>query len=790
MCIDTTEAATTTDPFCGFTALTAAGDSTLYDNISFVSDPALVGTSWYAFNYVNGSGVTGTRNELLCFDIATFAPCAAQPYATGIGSGTVTDTSFPPPSVAAIGTDVIVPVTAGSTDELACFDAATSSLCAGSWPIPLGFSYDSTYGAPFPLLSPTAVLSGFCLPSPGDPCFGFSGASVSTPAGMAAAIPTNIGWNGPAFVLGPRVYVPNGSSDSVTCYDASTESSCANFPKALPNLGLLYTVNADSARPTCIWVNSDNGSSQIQNFDAYTGGPCGEGAIRVLASSFVVNSSLCVPTSYSSLLVQQPPPTSYSSGTVVFEDADANPIAGVPTEPLDATGTVDLAGLDLSTAFGLPQFLITLLGAQSTPTSVVVELTWTGVNDPSCVPSGSGQSSACQRQYVFVHGIHGNYLDIQKAINDHNPGGRNFASVLHSLLELCPSERNVDVFAYYHDLGDAYPGTFTCKPGTAPADTNVGPLYLDPGSTGGNTCDGNGPLALDATALDQYIAFIESSHPGAPITILANSMGGAVTRGWLRLAQSDSPSDTTLSAVDSVIFLEGAQQGSIWAGLGELPGGRVLYDLLTHTPKLGSYFQKLNLNPSDPGINDLAPQSAWYNSVNLVPPPSGIAYFNFAGNIHITLNVNYFFGQSQLASVGLGDYVMLPGNSNPTAEPLLGGEDFLPGGRNIPNIHQFLLDDAHKATYKIVIGPINGAVALGLIGLGGSFGPLGSVAGAAVAIATFMPWDAVHDPTDHFNLPSNMGNGKAFVHGCNARATERPTKAILGIVANPEDACP
>ena len=394
VCIDTTVAATSTDPFCGFTALTAPGGSPLYDNISFLSDPALVGTSWYAFNYVNGSGVTGGRNELLCFDIATLGPCAAQPYAVGIGSGTVTDTSFPPPSVAAIGGDVIVPVTVGSTDELACFDGSVSLPCTGAWPVPLGFNYDSTYGAPFPLLSSTAAVSGFCLPSPGDPCFDFTGASVATPAGMANAVTPNLGWNGPAFVLGPRVYVPNARSNSVTCYDASTHASCVNFPKSLPNLGLLYTVNADPARPTCIWVNSDNGSSQIQNFDAYTGGPCGEGAIRVLASSFVVDSSVCVPTSYSALQVQEPAPTSYSSGTVAFEDADANPIAGAPTEPLGATGTADLAGLDLSTTFGLPEFLITLLGTQGTPTSVVVRLTWTGADNPACVPRSQSQAES------------------------------------------------------------------------------------------------------------------------------------------------------------------------------------------------------------------------------------------------------------------------------------------------------------------------------------------------------------------------------------------------------------
>lgn len=193
VCVDTTVAATNIDPFCGFTALTAAGESPLYDNISFLSDPALVGTSWYAFNYVNGSGVTGGQNKLLCFDIATFAPCAAQPYVLGISTGTVTDTSFPPPSMSAFGGDVIVPVTVGSTDELACFDGTTAAPCTGSWPVPLGFSYDSNYGAPFPLLSSTAVLSGFCLPSPGDPCFGFAGTSIATPAGMANAITPNSG---------------------------------------------------------------------------------------------------------------------------------------------------------------------------------------------------------------------------------------------------------------------------------------------------------------------------------------------------------------------------------------------------------------------------------------------------------------------------------------------------------------------------------------------------------------------------------------------------------------------
>ena len=93
------------------------------------------------------------------------------------------------------------------------------------------------------------------------------------------------GWNGPSLTIGARVYVPTGSfsgNDEVTCYDFSLQANCANFPKKFTTLELLYTVNPDPQRPTCIWVNSDGGVDQIQNFDAYTGAAlrrgCGAGA--------------------------------------------------------------------------------------------------------------------------------------------------------------------------------------------------------------------------------------------------------------------------------------------------------------------------------------------------------------------------------------------------------------------------------------------------------------------------------------------------------------------------------
>jgi hypothetical protein len=389
VCIDTTIAATTPNPFCGYAPLTAANDGPLTGSlISGLSNPMQVGTKWYAYNFVNGSaaeGGAGGQNTLLCFDLTTFASCG-PPIAVNIGAGNVLVNNFPTPATAAIGTQIIIPIITGVSlnQLLACYDVSTGANCAGSWPAAAPFNYPGINGSPYPLLDASGKLTGLCLPTGTDQCLTLTGAATPTPSGMTAAIGSSVSWNGPALVLGPRVYVPEWSN-VVDCFDASTGASCTNFPKLFNNLGLLYTVNPDPQRPTCIWVNADNGSAQIQNFDAYTAGACGQGAVRVLASQFVVNLPLCLPAAYTSLQVLQPLPGTYTSGMVEFDDGDGNPIPGASNRPLDATGTVDLTGLSLNTATGLPQFLVTLTGQTGNPAAVVVKLTWTGAYDLTCI---------------------------------------------------------------------------------------------------------------------------------------------------------------------------------------------------------------------------------------------------------------------------------------------------------------------------------------------------------------------------------------------------------------------
>lgn len=398
VCINTEEASNP-DPFCGFTELSAKGDAPFQDGISGTSNPMLVGQHWYAFSYVSGADEhEGTKNTLLCFDVSTGEACTGQPFDVALGGGTVLD-SEPSPATTAIGSKVIIPVDIEGTSRLACFDDSTQSSCGGQWPVTLSFGYASEYGAPFPLMDATGKMIGLCLPTGTDQCFNLEGEATATPAGMSSVIEASTPWNGPAFVLGPRVYVPNGNYGGdvgdVECFDYSKDEGCEHFPKTFPSgeFAYLYTVNPDPQRPTCIWVNSDADDGtlpvQIEDFDAYTGQACGEGTIRALASQFVVPAPQCTPASYVSVQVVKPARSSYTAGSVAFDDGDGNPIPGLGEIALDETGTASLAGLELNTATGLPQFLFTLTGETGEVGSVEVTLTWEGNYDASCVGEGT-----------------------------------------------------------------------------------------------------------------------------------------------------------------------------------------------------------------------------------------------------------------------------------------------------------------------------------------------------------------------------------------------------------------
>jgi hypothetical protein len=197
VCIDTTSSAA--DPFCGFTELTGPGEAppTTSREISGLSDPVLVGTHWYSFNYVAGEH-KGTENELTCFDVSTGAACAGQPYAVNFPAGTVsTSDNDPTGAIGAIGSKVIIPLNTSAGSVLACFDDATQASCGGKWPVTVPY-YE--VGAPYPLLDSSGNTIGVCLPTGADPCFNLEGEPVATPEGMTTAITESSEWNGTALV--------------------------------------------------------------------------------------------------------------------------------------------------------------------------------------------------------------------------------------------------------------------------------------------------------------------------------------------------------------------------------------------------------------------------------------------------------------------------------------------------------------------------------------------------------------------------------------------------------------
>lgn len=361
VCVDLTS--TAADPFCGFTALTGAGEAQL-PFAGSVDGSAVVGTRMYA---VNSSGVTsGAGGKLLCFDSATDAACG-QPFTIpGVtGAASMYDWTV------TIAGKVFMQV----GTSLSCFDPATSAICAGSWPV----STQANTARPFAHLTAAGDQDGVCVPVPNSvPCWDLTGQTIATPAALASSIAGGGNWESSATV-GARVFVA-GSDSKVYCYDFAAAAECQNFPKAMTGSNLLYTVNPDPVRFGCIWTNADSGASQIQNFDAFTGATgCGS-TIRV-AASVVIPQPLCGASSWVSATVVDPAPSAYASAKLDISTSNGAPVAGATGLAVDANGNVDLSTLALGTS---PTFGFTFVNPTFASGGVTLRMTWNSPTSTAC----------------------------------------------------------------------------------------------------------------------------------------------------------------------------------------------------------------------------------------------------------------------------------------------------------------------------------------------------------------------------------------------------------------------
>ena len=372
LCVDL--ASTDANPFCGFTPLTGPNEAAMPMG-SGVDGGALVGGKMYAIDSASGSALDGA---LLCFDTVTKSACDGQPFAqsdlSNINSSVYDWTAVSGGKV----------FSATDDGKLDCFDPSSDAICSGNWPV----TAPGNQAKPFPMLDASGANVGICVPQPSVvPCWNFDGSSATTPDALKSAIVQGGSWES-TTTIASRVLVA-GSNSVVYCYDFATDAQCANFPKSIAGSSLLYTVNLDPNRYGCIWTNADGGTSQIQNFDAFTGDSGCSGTTRVAATVLIPNTQ-CAALSWTSMQIISPATTDYTGATVDLTDNSGTAIAGATALAVDGSGTVDLTSLNPPIDGLMPIFGIAFDNATFDPAGIQLRFTWESPDDLACTADAPG----------------------------------------------------------------------------------------------------------------------------------------------------------------------------------------------------------------------------------------------------------------------------------------------------------------------------------------------------------------------------------------------------------------
>lgn len=285
------------------------------------------------------------------------------------------------------------------------------------------------------------------------------------------------------------------------------------------------------------------------------------------------------------------------------------------------------------------------------------------------------EAAAIKRGFIFVHGIRGDFR---------TPGFPALLDRIRTRYRTADGEPAFASFRYHQDVGNVDGGTCSDRSlvDVLPYDDGVGypvdfPVILEP-----SHCDSNDDIGVDGLFLDADIKFFKSKWGVDKITIISNSMGGAIVRAYLAYAAATKerrPAEQdSLRFVDGVIFLHGVQQGAyplvVKDFFDDHPSLQPIRDELAKIAR-----ERIQIDPDRPAATDLAPQSALIDYVNrLESVPRSPHYANVRSDIRlkpVSLLMPWSF---PLPTIGVGDYLLMPGDNNPTHTPPLGGAGILP----------------------------------------------------------------------------------------------------------------
>jgi hypothetical protein len=349
--------------------------------------------------------------------------------------------------------------------------------------------------------------------------------------------------------------------------------------------------------------------------------------------------------------------------------------------------------------------------------------------------------SAFIRPIMVVHGIDEDASDYVAQIDDSftdserntrysegdDAGEQVFTSVIGGL-KMKYNPQYIEAFCYVDD--QAYVNTPSGCRTPDPAQCSTQDDCVSQSSVDLNAVE----LAKAVKALSaQAQGGIDPSHPGTnKVTIIAYSMGAAVTRAMLSGCQLEkvvgnadaSQCDDATSLVDTVFFVDGAQQGA-WpleankvfglaaslSGNGVIEGSGNPFPPILPTIQQAIYakFQQLSggVNANLQAEKDMTPGSDSVVKHDAVPIPSTIAIYNFYSDVQLKLGVTVLIWKLPgKATLNLGDLLMLAQDDPAQTPPMWGGGGLCDGCSSASPI---LKSSPAVAPYRAAGGPINGS---------------------------------------------------------------------------------